>query len=91
MRKIHDHLDKRCPRLGGTVTFGYCRLYGGDDLPCWKVFDCWWETFDIVEFMQSLLTAEQFDQLRTTTPKPKVASLVELINQAKMRTNPERQ
>jgi len=86
MSETYDHLERRCPRLGGSVTFGYCRLNSGSELPCWKVFDCWWEVFDIVKFMQSILTPEQFERLRGTKPKPKVASLIELIDQAKQRT-----
>jgi len=89
MNETHDHLERRCPRLGGSVTFGYCRLYGGSEFPCWKVFDCWWETFDIVTFIRSILTPEQFKRLRDTKPKAKVTSLIELINQAKQRTGSE--
>ena len=34
--------------------------------PCWKVFDCWWETFDIVTYMKASLTADQFESLMQT-------------------------
>lgn len=30
----------RCPRLGGEVTFAYCRQEGGD-LPCHRIAACW--------------------------------------------------
>lgn len=86
MDESRDHLEHRCPRLGGPVTFNYCRLHGGEQLPCWKILDCWWEIFDVVSFLKQYLSAEQFERLRNTQPKPKVTSLIELINQAKKRT-----
>ena len=48
-------LCRRCPRLGGPVTFRYC-LTGESSGPCFKVIDCWWETFDVVRFLQDHLT-----------------------------------
>ncbi|MCU0585404.1 MAG: hypothetical protein MUC46_04955 [Desulfobacterales bacterium] len=71
-------LSRRCPRLGGPVTFGYCMGCepGG---PCLKVIDCWWETFDIIGYLQDHLPADQFQSLMGARPKPKIAALVELI------------
>jgi len=51
--------------------------------PCVKVVDCWWETFDIVRYLKDNLSDEQFQQLTTKQPKPKIASLVEIIEQAR--------
>jgi len=81
-----DHLQRRCPRLGGPVTFRYCRDNGGEELPCWKVFDCWWEHFDIVACMREDLSEEQFTNLKNTQPTPKVQNIIELVRQAKGRT-----
>ena len=67
------------------MSFRYCRECGEGDLPCFKVIDCWWEFFDVVEFFQNALTEEQFNRLLKLKPKPKVASLVEMIDQAKKR------
>jgi hypothetical protein len=80
-----DHLNRRCPRLGGPVTFHYCRQCGDGGEPCWKVFDCWWEAFDIVSHMKACLAADQFERLLQARPKPKIDSLVDLIEQAKKR------
>ena len=80
-----DHLKRRCPRLGGPITFQYCRKNGDNKNPCWKVFDCWWELFDIVTHMRTYLTKDQFEKLTEIRPKPKLNSLVELIVQAKLR------
>ena len=79
----HDHLERRCPRLGGPVSFKYCRQSGENELPCWKVFDCWWEFFDIVPFLQENLPEDHFRELVTFRPKPKVSSLIEMIEQAR--------
>ena len=78
-----DTLVCRCPRLGGSVPFRYCRSSGDGDLPCWKICDCWWEYFDVVTYLEKTLAADAFNTLINTKPKPKVASLVDLIEQAK--------
>jgi hypothetical protein len=77
-------LSRRCPRLGGSVGFKYCMLGEGEH-PCAKVVDCWWETFDIVQYLRDNLSDEQFIQVLNTRPRPKIASLVELIGRAKKR------
>jgi hypothetical protein len=82
----HDHnpLSRRCPRLGGPVGFKYC-MSGEGQHPCAKVVDCWWETFDILQYLRDNLSADQLDRVLNARPRPKVASLVELIAQAKER------
>jgi hypothetical protein len=80
----HNPLSRRCPRLGGPVGFDYC-MSGEGGHPCVKVVDCWWETFDIVQYLRDNLSEEQFNQVMNARPRPKVASLVELIAQAKKR------
>ena len=87
MDNAFDALERRCPRLGGPISFGYCRTTGEDRLPCWKIFDCWWESFDVVEYLKKSLPEETFHRLVNTKPKPKVLSLVELIEQAKNRAS----
>jgi len=47
--------------------------------------DCWWETFDIVQYLRDNLSEEQFNDLLNARPRAKVASLVELIGRAKKR------
>jgi hypothetical protein len=75
----NDHRETRCPRLGGPVNFQYCRQFAGEDLPCWKVFDCWWEIFDVAGFMKEILPGPDFEKLVESKPRPKILSLVELI------------
>ena len=85
MNKVFDGLERRYPRLGGPVSFRYCRTNGEDGLPCWKIFDCWWESFDVVEYLKKSLPEDTFKKLVNAKPKPKMVSLVELIEQAKNR------
>jgi hypothetical protein len=83
-----EHLERRCPRLGGDVSFAYCRTCGEGKGPCFKVLDCWWERFDVVAHMKACLSPEAFAALATRRPPPnKVASLVDLIRQAQERTS----
>jgi hypothetical protein len=53
--------------------------------PCFKVVDCWWETFDIVQYLKDHLPEGQFERMMSARPKPKISSLVEVIEQAKQR------
>ena len=81
-------LERRCPRLGGDVSFAYCCVCEGDREPCFKVFDCWWERFDVVAHLKARLSPETFNALTAHRPPPnKVTSLVDLIRQAQERTS----
>ncbi len=80
-----ERLERRCPRLGGDVAFGYCKVCGEGKTPCFKVFDCWWERFDVVAHMQACLSPDVFETLSDSRPQPKMTSLVDLIHQAQAR------
>ena len=85
MAKTNKDLMRRCPRLGNPVPFDYCEVCSDDKQPCFKILDCWWEYFDVVQYLKEKLSEDQFKRLMITKPKPKVASLVELIEQARQR------
>ena len=74
-----DDFDIRCPRLGSTVRFCYCRTCGDGQNACFGIFDCWWERFDVVAHLRKTLSEEEFVKLAVSRPKPKVSSLIELI------------
>ncbi len=80
-----ENLERRCPRLGGDVAFCYCKTCDEGKTPCYKIFDCWWERFDVVACMQACMSPEAFDALSASRPQPKVTSLVDLIRQAQER------
>lgn len=76
----HDKRTIRCRRLGHELTFGYCRRPGGE-LPCSKIFDCWFEIFDVEGFIRQHYPEDQIQQI-LAPPQPKMASLLDLIQQA---------
>lgn len=89
MDESKDRLERRCPKLGGPVSFQYCRIDAGENgLPCFKIMDCWWEHFDVVAFLKANMPEAAFDKLAAAKPKPKVQSILELIEQAKKRNEP---
>lgn len=82
MDNSKDGFERRCPMLGGTVSFRYCRTSGADRIPCWKVFDCWWEYFDVVAYLQAALPRDVFEKIAAARPKPKLTTLMEILEQA---------
>jgi len=77
----HDRRTRRCPMLGHDVPFAYCRA-PGSELPCRKVFDCWWETFDVTGFIRTHYSPDQI--ARMLAPRPdKLATIAELIERAR--------
>lgn len=85
MIKEHDHREKRCPLLGHKLNFSYCRE-PGKSIPCHKIYDCWWESFDINGFIENHYSQNTIEKI-VEPPKPKYSSLLELIEQAKQRNN----
>lgn len=83
MNENPDMYGRRCPRLGSPVLFAYCRIVGEEGLPCFKVFDCWWEKFDVVGFLRAEMNEADFERLVKTKPKNKMVSLVEIMEKAK--------
>ena len=79
-----DDFNIRCPRLGHQIFFSYCIVENYGE-PCFKIVDCWHRHFDVVAYLQKHLSPDQWDKLVNRPPKPKVLSLVELIEQAKKR------
>jgi hypothetical protein len=72
----------RCPRLGHMIAFSYCRSEN-HGLPCFKALDCWFEHFPAATYFQSVLTQEQWQKVFCKPSKPKMASLLEIIQAAK--------
>jgi len=72
----------RCPRLGHQVPFSYCRSENRG-LPCFKTLDCWYPHFQVEEYLKKELTSEEWERTFNRLPKTKMASLLELIEQAK--------
>lgn len=82
---LPGNLSRRCPRLGSDVAFEYCLEHVADKGPCFKICDCWWERFDVVDYLTRTLGSDMVKKLQASKPPPKVASLVDLIKQAQAR------
>ncbi len=78
---MYDEKPIRCPKLGGEVNFRYCRLEN-NRLPCRWVAGCWEKRMDIEEFLSAHYSKEELDRI-FAPPKPKIESLLELIEKAK--------
>ncbi len=77
----HDHKRIRCPRIGGEVTFLFCRTEN-DLLPCKWIAGCWQGRIDIHRFIEENYSEEE--KKRFSIPgTPKLASLVEMAEKAK--------
>ena len=76
----NDNRKIRCRMLGHEVSFGYCRQ-GSGELPCRAVFDCWFEIFEVEQFLRKYYTDDQIAKI-LTPPQPKMASLLDLIRKA---------
>lgn len=80
---IEQHDDKmvRCPRVGGYVNFKFCRSENRM-LPCRFVVGCWRMYMDVNRFLEEHYSKEEMNRI-FCQPKPKIESLVELIEKAK--------
>ena len=77
-----DDFHIRCPRLGHQINFAYCRVEN-NGLPCFKSLDCWYSRFQVEAYFRQRLTEAQWARAFSGPTKPKVLSLLELIEQAK--------
>ena len=77
----HDDNSIRCPRIGGDVSFLFCRTEN-DMLPCRWIAGCWQGRMEIVTFLEDHYIKEELEQI-FLPPKPKIESLVNLVEKAK--------
>ncbi len=76
-----DTIAGYCRMLGHKVPFTYCRSMK-EGLPCSKILDCWFEILPIEQFVTDHYTPEEQEKFLLPS-KPKVATLIELIEKAK--------
>lgn len=77
-----DDYRIRCRRLGHEVPFSYCRSESRG-LPCFKTIDCWYDHFLVEDLLRRELRQEEWDLVFAGPPRPKVLTLVDLIEQAR--------
>ncbi len=67
--------------LGHSVPFSYCRQLP-EGRPCRLIVDCWQGHLDVAAFLAEHYSPEQIEAM-LAPPKPKLTSIVELIEQAR--------
>lgn len=75
-----DSFQIRCPKLGQLISFSYC-CQENLGVPCFKALDCWFDYFPVRAYFQKELSGEQFRKCFETPPKPKLLSILEIIEQ----------
>ncbi|MFW6189080.1 MAG: hypothetical protein ACOC7T_01495 [Planctomycetota bacterium] len=81
----HDEKTLRCRRLGHRVTFRYCRTQEGASL-CPSIMDCWWEVFEVQDFLREHLPAEVFAEIAHRPSRNRVGGLLAALQKARERT-----
>ena len=76
-----DTFQIRCSKLGHQIHFSYCRKEN-TGLPCARILTCWHSYFGVTEYLRRELTEEEWQNAIEKPIKPKVLTLVELIEQA---------
>jgi hypothetical protein len=76
-----DHLEQYCRMLGHEIRFGYCRLLP-EGRPCRLIVECWQGRLDVASFLNARYSRDQIEAF-LAPPKPKLNSLIELIERAK--------
>ncbi len=79
-----DHLVLRCPRLGGEVTFAYCRREQGD-LPCRMILRCWEGLIPVEQHLRVHLSDDEWSRAFNTPPKDKMATILEIADAVRKR------
>jgi hypothetical protein len=86
-REIHDQLTLRCPRLGGAVTFEYCRKAGAPF--CRSIIACWAVRLDIGQYLADHYTAEEIQAGLELPAQSKVQRMIELTENAQKQVKPD--
>jgi hypothetical protein len=80
-----DTYQIRCPKLGHQIYFSYCRQENMG-LPCFKTLDCWYIHFQVMDYLKNELTVEEWQESFEKPAKPKMLSLVEILEQVQKRS-----
>ncbi|MEW5908226.1 MAG: hypothetical protein AB1659_00340 [Thermodesulfobacteriota bacterium] len=77
-----DSHQIRCRKLGHQISFSYCRIENLN-IPCSKILECWADHFNAAEYLKFELTPDEWEKAFETAPKPKISTLLDLIEHAK--------
>lgn len=79
---VLDDLETRCPRLGGPVSFGYCRKVSGG-LPCSRCLVCWELIFPVAQYMARALSPEEWKRVFESPTEGRLDQILKAAGQAK--------
>jgi hypothetical protein len=77
-----EEMQIRCPKLGGLVSFEYCRIEERQG-PCRRAVICWSVHFDVERYFRGIVAPEEFEERFHKPPASKLVTLMELIEQAR--------
>jgi hypothetical protein len=80
----HEDKERRCPKLGGPVSFSYCRVES-QGKPCSRSIQCWSRIFDVESYFRINMDDQEFCECFKDQGRPKLVTLVDLIEQARQR------
>lgn len=76
-------LDTYCGRLGHFVPFRYC-VTPAQDAPCFKILDCWWQIFDVKEYLSANLDESVFKSLvKERKPPDRIHTILHVLDDLK--------
>ena len=76
-----DTFQIRCSKLGHQISFSYCRKENLG-IPCVRVLTCWHPYFRVADYLRQELSEKEWQDAIESPVKPKILTLVELIEQA---------
>jgi len=79
---MYDDREIHCPKLGGQVTFGYCRREGGD-IPCPRIIYCWHPFLPVEEYLKERLSSDQWDRCFGRQPQGRIERIFETVERLK--------
>ncbi|MBN2284298.1 MAG: hypothetical protein JXO48_10445 [Deltaproteobacteria bacterium] len=78
----YDSRMIRCLKLGGEVTFAYCRREQGG-LPCSRIIGCWRGMLPVEDYLKSALSPEEMARCFGQLPKDRITTMFEIVDAVK--------
>jgi len=82
--RAFDQIEVRCPKLGGEVTFGYCRQVN-DGLPCSRALVCFEWKFPVLEYFKRVLKEKTLERCFFGQVEGRMEMILRTVDEAKKR------
>ena len=80
--RAFDGIETRCPKLGGPITFGYCRQEN-NGLPCSRALTCYQLLIPVDAYFQRRLTEETYRSVFEAEPVNKMVRLFQTVDKVR--------